>query len=494
MEEELSSINSNNTWTLVDLPEDRVAIGSRWVYKIKRNDKGDIERYKARLVAQGYTQKYGIDYDEIFAPVTRSTTFRTLLSVASARNLIVQQFDVKTAFLNGALKEEIYLKPPPGFVTTNQVLKLHKSLYGLKQAARVWNQTLNEALIQLNFIQSQHDECLYILSMQNEVCYLIIHVDDMILASNSINVIKHIITQLNTKFELKCLGDIQNYLGIQVSRDEFGAFEISQTNYIMKIAQEFHLEDSKGSKYPLDPGYHKLEDQKLLDTNNDYRKLIGMLLYISTNSRPDISASVGILAQRVSKPRNLDLKEAFRIVKYLLSTKEHKLKLFNKNNEIPLIAYSDSDWAEDRLTRKSISGYICQIFGGSVSWGSKKQDVVSISTTESEFYALAETTKEVTWLKGILNDFGVRVDNPICINSDNQSTIKMIVNAKFSSRTKHIDVRLHFVREMSYLNKIILEYCPSEDNIADMLRKPLAGTKIKGLREAALLLPPSHQK
>lgn len=485
MESELKSIKDNNTWSSVELPKGRNAIGCRWVFKIKQGESEESTRYKARLVAQGFTQKFGIDYDEVFAPVTRSSTFRTLLTVASARNLVVQQYDVKSAFLHGTLSEEIYMKHPPGSCETNTVLRLHKSLYGLKQAARVWNQTLHKAMTNEGFKQSRYDECLYVYKDESNICYAIVHVDDMIFASNSLTFIQTKIESLNKSFELKCLGNVKNYLGIEVSRDNKGFFTICQSTYIMKVATEFQLENSKGSKFPLDPGYHKLINTDFLETNNDYRKLIGMLLYISTNTRPDISAAVGILAQRVAKPRQLDLTEALRIVRYLTSTKDIKLHMFDEKETISLTAYTDSDWAEDRLTRKSISGVICKVLGGTVSWSSRKQDIVSTSTTEAEFYALSEAVKEVQWLRNILHDFHVNINDPIVINSDNQSTIKMVENSKFSSRTKHIDVRLHFVRDCVSLGKIKLKYCSSEDNVADLLTKPLAGVKISQLRQLA---------
>jgi hypothetical protein len=405
--------------------------------------------------------------------------------VASHKNLTVKQCDVKSAFLNGSLSEEIYIRPPPGSPVTDKVFRLHKSLYGLKQAARVWHTTLNQAMLKENFVQSKHDECLYIYSAHGDVCYAIVHVDDMIFACNSESLIDNKIKSLNNTFELKCMGDVKNYLGIEITRDKNGIFSISQTKYIQKVASEFGLELTKGSKYPLDPGYHSLQDDRMLESNNNYRKLIGMLLYISTNTRPDISASVGILSQRVSKPRQLDYLEALRIVKYLVSTQSEKLKMFNDTNSTPLLAFADSDWAEDRQTRKSISGIICKIFGAAISWSSRKQDVVSTSTTESEFYAISEAVKEIQWLKNLLNDFNVETEKSIKIFSDNQSTIKMIENPGFSSRTKHIDVRLHFFRECVYLDKIKLIYCPTENNIADILTKPLAGVKMKYLRRLA---------
>lgn len=485
MQEELCSIEQNKTWTLCDLPKHREAIGCRWVFKLKLDEHGNAVRYKARLVAQGFTQKFGVDYDEVFAPVTRSSTFRTLLMVASARRLIVQQFDVKTAFLNGSLDEEIYMRAPPGSDNSEKVFKLNKSLYGLKQAARVWNQTLSKAMTSAGFTQSKHDECLYVYKSHHDVCYTIVHVDDMIFASNSQNLIDTLTRSLNDSFELKNLGEVKHYLGIQVTRDHENNFSLDQSQYITKIAAAFQLEDSKGSVYPLDPGYHKLEDPHLLENNTEYRKLIGMLLYVSTNTRPDISASIGILAQRVSTPRTLDMTEAKRVVKYLLSTKDIKLHMFNADEPATLKAYADADWAEDRTTRRSISGVICKAFGGPVSWSSRKQGVVSTSTTEAEFYALSEAIHEIQWLQYILKDFHMIANDPITIHSDNQSTIRLIENEKFSSRTKHIDTRLHAVRECVINGKINIEYCPSEFNVADLLTKPLAGVKVGRLRKSA---------
>lgn len=264
------------------------------------------------------------------------------------------------------------MKQPPGSFKTVKVLKLHKSLYGLKQAARVWNQTFHNAMINSGFVQSKYDECLYIYKHKSFVCYAIVHVDDMIFASNSLLLIESKIATLNKSFELKNLGNIKSYLGLEVSRNEKGIFMICQSSYISKIASDFKLDNSEGSKYPLDPGYYKLKDTNMLESNNEYRKLIGMLLYVSTNTRPDVSAAVGILAQRVSKPRNLDFSEALRIVRYLVSTKDIKLHMFDSQDLTALTAFADSDWAEDRTTRKSVSGIICNFFGASVSWSSRK--------------------------------------------------------------------------------------------------------------------------
>lgn len=283
---------------------------------------------------------------------------------------------------------------------------------------------------------------------------------------------------------MKSLGEVKQYLGIEVSKDEDNSYAICQTSYIVKIAEEFQLENCKGSKYPMDTGYHKINDETLLDSNEMYRKLIGMLLYISTNTRPDISASVGILSQRVSKPRNVDLNEGLRIVRYLTATKDLKLKMFDKKETITLQAFADADFAEFQ-TRKSISGVICKVYGGTVYWMSKKQDLVSLSTTEAEFYALTEGIKELMWLKYILQDFDITTEAPLIIHSDNQSTIKLVESSKFSNRTKHIDLRLHFVRDNVAKGNFKVIYIPTDINLADLLTKPLAGPKISQLRQLA---------
>jgi Reverse transcriptase (RNA-dependent DNA polymerase) len=333
----LNKISCNKNWSKVDLPKDRKAIGSRWIFKLKCNEHGEIERYKARLVAQGFTQVYGTDYDEVFAPVARPTSFRVLLTIAGKQNLHVMQYDVKTAFLNGTIDEEIYLKPPQGFQSETKVFRLHKSLYGLKQSARKWNEAIHNCLTNLNFVQSKHDNCFYVCRSQQDTCYLIIHVDDILLAAKDINTIESLTSQISKSFGLKSLGKAKQFLGININRRNDGFFEINQTHYINKIATTLQLEDSKGSSYPIDPGYFKLSGEEL-ENNTEYRQIIGMLLYISTNSRPDISASVAILAQKVSKPREIDLQESLRIVKYLLKTKEHSLVFGNSKSQAPLQA------------------------------------------------------------------------------------------------------------------------------------------------------------
>ncbi|KAG5673868.1 hypothetical protein PVAND_003879 [Polypedilum vanderplanki] len=423
MDQEIKSLCDNDAWCLVDLPVGRKAVGSKWVFKKKEDQEGNIIEYKARLVAQGYSQKYGEDYDEVFAPVTRSSTFRLLLAVSGRRKYYVKQFDIKTAFLNGELKEEIYLKQPPGYEINNQVLRLKKSLYGLKQAARVWNQTIHQVLIQDGFIQSQADMCFYIKNLDNKSCYLIIHVDDILIAGSDLEIISQTQATLSKHFQVKDLGTVKFFLGIAINQDEEGNFFINQENYIKKIVSEASLSDAKPSKIPLD--------------------LIGMLLYVSTNSRPDISSSVSILSQKVVSPSRTDLNEVKRIIRYLNSTRSLSLRLSSQDPNEVIKFYSDANWGEDRRDRKSNSGHIGFVFGGA----------------------------------NLCEDFKIDIKFPIEVKADNQSAIKMVDSHKFSNATKHIATRYHFIKEVKEKGVIQIKYVPAEDNIADMLTKALGAVK-----------------
>jgi hypothetical protein len=412
---------------------------------------------------------------------------RLLLSVAGVRNYQVSHYDIKTAFLNGKLDEEIYLKAPKGFEQGNKVYRLKKSLYGLKQAAHVWNQTLHNVLIKNGCVQDGTDKCLYKRESQGNVCYLIIHVDDILVASSNERSKRDLMEKVAEEFELKDLGCVKHYLGIDVERNNEGEFLISQGDFIDKVVKEADLEDAKTSKFPMDTGYFSLEG-KFLDSNDHYRKLIGMLLYLSTNTRPDIAASVSILSRMVGKPRDIDMNELKRVIKYLKGTRNHKLKLNSKEGKEYLEVYSDANWAEDRVDRKSNSGYVCIANGGTVSWCSKKQNVVALSSTEAEYIALTETCKELTWLKEVAKGLAMELPETTIVKTDSQSCMAIVSNQKFSNRTKHIDARYHYIKDQVNEGKISLEYCRTEVNAADLLTKPLGSSKIESLRKLAGLV------
>lgn len=486
MAEELDSINSNETWDLVDLPAGRRAVGCKWVYKLKRDQNGEVTRYKARLVAQGFSQRYGTDYDEVFAPVVRQTTFRTLMSVAAKRRMVVKQYDVKTAFLHGNLEEEIFMKQPPGFAVAgmeNKVCRLKKSLYGLKQAARSWNQRLNEVLEQAGFRRCESDPCLYRRKVHGRWCYVLVYVDDLIVASEDEQIIKPLEQALKRNFEISSLGDVQYYLGIEVLRDEAGDFHLSQRKYIDEVVKSVGLEEARMSNIPLDTGYGKQTDNPIpLPDNKQYQKLVGQLLYIAVNTRPDIAAPIAILSRKITCPTQLDWTELKRMVRYLKGTINLKLRLSHHEDRSGLIGYADADWAEDRDDRKSNSGFVFKFNGGTISWACRKQTCVSLSTAEAEFVALSEASQEALWLQRLLADLGE--DEPtVTIHEDNQSCLKMLDSEKFSNRTKHIATKFHFAKNLKQTGAINYVYCPTELMLADLLTKPLSRVKIQQLRK-----------
>lgn len=489
MNEELDSISNQNTFELSKLPPGRTAIGCKWVFKLK-NEPGGVRR-KARLVAQGFSQKFGEDYDEVFAPVARATTIRLLLSMAGKLRLHLKQFDVTTAFLNGTLSEEIYMKPPPGFETNGNVMRLRKGLYGLKQSANIWNKMLVESLAKEGFVQSEADECLFIRRTDSDVCYIVVHVDDMLCAASNESLIDEIIKGLAKYFKLKDLGEVRQFLGIDIHKSN-GFYSINQEKYIQSIAQEFQLEDAKPEKFPIHPGYYSTQCEEFLETNSEYRKIIGKLLYVSINTRPDISAAVCILAKRVSKPRKLDMNEAKRVVKYLYTTRLYQLRLNSDALSSNLQAYCDANFAECKLDAKSNTGFICYVNGGTISWTCRKQSLVAQSTCEAEYSAIAECVREVAWLRQLLNSFNIQMLEPTTVFNDNMSTLKKIDGNSYLPRTKYFAVRYHGVKDLISKNLINLEYCDSQHNVADLLTKPLNHIKLMTHRRAANVLDKSE--
>lgn len=487
MNDEINSLYENQTWDLVDLPEGEKGIGCKWTFKIKRDACGKITRYKARLVAQGFSQKFGTDYDEVFAPVAKQTTFKILLAVASAKGMEVKHLDVKTAFLYGELEEVVYMKQPQGFVVEGKEKKvclLRRSIYGLKQAGRVWNKLLCQVLIDAKYVQSTNDPCLFTLAIKENICHVLIHVDDIITANTNNEMFENLEKILSSKFEINNLGDVRSYLRMEIQRNENGWFGINQTAFIRKIIDDFGLADAKPSNVPMDVSYRKQTDTgDILISNDKYRSLIGSLLYVSVNTRPDIAASVGILSQKVERPTQDDWNELKRVVRYLKGTADLSLVIGNNNQHENLIGYADADWAEDRMDRKSISGHVFKFKGSTIGWSSKKQTVVAMSSAEAEYISLSEACKELIWIRRLLKDFYQPQDMATIVYEDNQSCIKLAQSENLSGRTKHIDTKKYFVKDYIEKGEIFCDYCPTKEMIADMLTKPLPAHRLVELRE-----------
>lgn len=489
IEDELQSLDQNHVWDFEALPAGKKTIGCRWIFKRKTDEQGQVVRYKARLVAQGYTQKFGEDYDEVFAPVVKQITYRTLFSVASQKKMLIKHADVKTAYLNGELQETVYMRLPPGVAAEgeNMVCRLRKGLYGLKQAARIWNHKLDDTLKKMGFYPSVNDSCLYVKrSCDGKVSYIAVYVDDFVIVCNTEEEYDAIIKDLNRHFKVTSLGDIKHFLGIQVNRTE-EHISLNQATYIRKMLTRFGLEDAKPSKIPLDPGHLQTKEEKALPNNRQYASLIGGLLYVATNTRPDIAAAVSILGRKVSCPTNSDWTEAKRVLRYLKGSIDHELIL--GVDATPLEIFVDADWAGDSHDRKSTTGYLFRYAGGMVGWCSRKQDCVTLSSSEAEYVALAESCKELKWILRLFEDLGVQMNLPVIINEDNQSAIKLLDANSSGRRSKHVDTRYHFVRQMKQEEVIKPQYLSTNDMIADMMTKPLQRVKQTRFREAARILP-----
>lgn len=484
IKEELNFHNKNRTWTLTFLPKGKSTIGCKWVFRFKQNSPVDDLRYKARLCAKGFTQKPGFDYKEIFSPVARYESVRTLLAIAAERDLEIEQFDVKTAFLYGDLTEEIYMDVPEGVVADkNQVCRLQRSLYGLKQASRQWNSKFDSFLKDFSFAQSSADPCVYKGNFKNCSVFLALYVDDGLLLAESKEVLDEVLGVLKNTFEIT-QGGPSSFAGIQIQRDrDKGIIFIHQRCYIERILSRFAMIDARPTRTPADP--HSVASlTNACETDNadfPYREAIGSLIFLVQLTRPDLAYIVNFLSRYLSCPSEEHWRAIKRIFRYLNGTIDLGIRYQRSGNATTLTGYSDADYAGDTETRRSTTGYIFTISGGAVSWASQRQSMVSLSTTEAEYIAASTATKELVWLRRLLNDVDSQCDQPSVLYIDNQSAIKLIRNPEFHKRSKHIDIRYHFVREKLASNELIVKYVNTNEQCADFLTKALSGEKLNVL-------------
>ncbi|UYV67856.1 hypothetical protein LAZ67_5002259 [Cordylochernes scorpioides] len=477
MNEVLNSLEKNNVWELTPLPKDKKIIGCKWTYKQKLNSKGEIERYKARLVAKGFNQKFGRDYEETFAPIVKHSTIRAFLAASVYKGMQIK---------------ELYMELPEGLYTkhTNEVCQLKKAIYSLKQAGRSWNTKIASTLIKNNFKQSIVDPCLFTKNEENHSIYLILYVDDMLLASDSEIIIQNTVKTLEKEFEIKNLGNPTQFIGIEISRNREGELLLSQKNKIQELVERYNLQEAKPTFTPMESGYPGISDVKLLPNNVQYQQLIGSLFYLSVVSRPDIAAPVCILSSRNQNPRNCDWNAAKRIVRYLKTTKELELRISNQKPPT-LEAYSDATWASDNTDRKSLSGNLFQLRSNPISWMTGKQGCVSLSSTEAELISAAEASQELLWLLDLLKDLELEQKSPIYFHQDNQSCLKICSSEKVSTRTKHIATKIHHLKDLQKKTVIKMIYCPTGDTKADILTKPLPRPTFEKLRNNLVTSPHS---
>ena len=511
--DEVSSIEKHHTYSLVNRPPDKRVLPTHWVLTPKVDGDGVVYRRKARLVVNGDRQRSGIDVKETFAPTATAAARRTQLSLAAERNYEIHQADIKTAFLHGELEEEVYVEQPPGFGNGNPnlVWRLHRSLYGLKQAPRCWWKKLTEELRTLGFHPCMSDSGIYV-NMSTPDCpvYLGVFVDDMIIVTPQVAAVEQFKGQLTKLFEIHDLGEVKDFLGASIIRDrEERVLYMRNTAKIDEYVESFGLgSETQRVRCPMSQSFLPTIKPHLvvpatqlaseikegagvpLEAGNRFGELVGCLMYIANQTRPDISTAVGILSQFRAAPTTSHWNEGLRILRYLKDTRLYALRLGGGGPVLE--AYTDADYGGCKDTYRSRSGFLVKVLGGVVSWGSKKQKILSTCTVDSEFVAASLAIKEVIWLRGLLTELGVKVGkvNLVC---DNNGCLSHLRDPLISGATKHSAIRFHFAREAVDDGQVVPGYVGTDDNIADIFTKPLPPVVFEKHREGLGVVPlPPH--
>ncbi|XP_074266507.1 uncharacterized protein LOC141589782 [Silene latifolia] len=439
MQDEITALEKNGTWELTDLPSDKKALGCRWVYKIKYKSNGEIERYKARLVIFGNHQVEGIDYGETFAPVVKMVTVRALLAVAAARNWELHQMDVHNAFLHGDLSEEVYMRLPPGFSKGKE-----GKFYG------------------------------------REVCiHVLVYVDDLVIAGNNSAAIASFKSYLSRCFHMKDLGTLKYFLGIEVARSSEGIF-LNQRKYALDIITETGLLGAKPVATPIEQ-HHQLgvATGELLSDVESYRHLVGRLVYLAV-TRPDLSYAVHILSRFLHQPRRDHMDAALRVVRYLKGKPGQGI-LLRSDSDLQVSGWCDSDYAGCPQTRRSVSGWIVFLGASPISWKTKKQQTVSLSSAEAEYRSIANVLCELKWLRGLLASLGIPSSKPMPIYCDSKSALHLAHNPVFHERTKHIEVDCHFIRDAITDGIVTASHVDTQSQLADIFTKALGSVQFESL-------------
>jgi hypothetical protein len=508
LKKEYGRMEELKVWTIEDLPAGRKALKSKWIFSYKVDENGYVTKFKARLVAAGYSQQPGIDFKETFSSVIKIQTVRIILAMAEQYGLNIEQMDVATAFLYGELDEPNYMEMPEGFVEQNadgkpRVCKLIKSLYGLHQSSRVWGDTLTKFLTSEGFTQMKTDSCMFrkFNKKTKKTVYVLVYVDDLLLCSNCRDTIRTIKDRFKASFEMSDLGIAKYILGISIERFADGVF-FGQPTYTREILEEAGMWKHETTGLPIEEKSTPMMTSWEHDSSSpfltekersDFLSVLMKLAYLAQQSRPDILYAVNKLAQYQGKANHSDRKALERILRYLRGTWDYGL-YYNKPRgsvlvmsndpdlltDVPIgqrpIGYSDASFAEED-DRKSRSGYVYMIGGAAVTWFCKKQGPVAISSTEAEYYALSEAVKEALWIRMLLTEAGFELNGPTTIMEDNKSTISIALNPVNHQRTKHIDTRVHQIRDHVKKLDVDIVYCPTGDMIADIFTKALPASQ-----------------
>ncbi|KAD1781278.1 hypothetical protein E3N88_42305 [Mikania micrantha] len=449
MKVEMEAIEKNNTWTLVDPPENHRTIGLKWVFKLKKDARGNVVKYKARLVANGYVQKHGVDFDEVFAPVARMETVRMILALAAFGGWQVHHFDVKSAFLNGDLKEVVYVYQPDGFVKKGQegkVYKLSKALYGLKQAPRAWILKLDNTLKGLGYKICLQEHSVYRKKVGGKLLLKQVYVDDLVVTGACLASILEFKEQMKRKLEMSDLGLLNYYLGIEVNQSSSGIM-IKQERFAKRILKEFGMGDCNSTKIPMEPGMKMSKDAYCNPVDPTmYKRIVGSLRYL-INTRPDLAYAMGVTSRYMESPKQSHMAAIRQVLRYL------------KGIEVYGIHYKPP-----------------------LTWCSQKQETVALSSCEAEFMAASSATCQAIWLRGLLSEMMGTDLQSIEIRVDNKSTMALAKNPVFHGRSKHIDTRYHFILECIEKKQVVIEYVNGNLQKADILIKALGRVKFAEMR------------
>ena len=486
IDEELCALIANGTWEYCKKPYDRNIVTSKWVFKVKYTASNLVDRYKARLVARGFTQIFGIDYEETFSPTLRHESLQMLLSLAAYYGFEIEQMDVPNAYVKGNLEEEIYIDVPEGLTLPPRmkdcVLRLKKSLYGLKQSGREWNKKISQFLNSIEYKAITNDTCIFVNHATRVIIAL--YVDDLLIFSKSKSAIKEIKALLNCEYKMKDLGPARYVLGIRIWR-EGKKIILDQSNYIKNFLRDFQIENAKPVLTPLN-GKEALTPATTDEprTNQlEYQEQIGKTMYAMICTRPDLTHGIGKLSQYTHDPAVRHRTELDHMLKYLVGTADLALVFDHSDNGNP-VSFADAAYGDDVVDRKSTYGHTLLLGNGAVIWASKKQRSVVTSTIEAEYSSMCQAGKDIVWVTRWMNklNFGKDMNLPIVLHGDNQDTLDLIKNPEHHSRSKHMDIQLHYLREVINDGYATTAYVPTREMVADIFTKPLAAPMFKELR------------
>jgi histone deacetylase 1/2 len=493
MSAEYDALQQNRTWRLVDRPIGANVVTGKWVFKHKLNPDGTLERYKARWVVRGFTQRAGVDFGETFSPVVKPATIRTILTIAASRRWPTKQLDVSNAFLHGHLQEHVLCQQPTGFVDAERpdaVCLLNKSLYGLRQAPRAWFTRFATFIAKLGFQATRSDSSLFVLHHGSEVSYLLLYVDDIVLTGSSLDLLQRIVDHLRNEFAIRDMGELRFFLGIDVRRTSAG-FSLSQARYAEDILQRAGMSSCKPAPTPIDAKSKLSADGPVTDDASSYRSLAGALQFL-TMTRPDIAFAVHQVCLHMHDPRTPHMALLKRILRYIRGTTSLGLHI-RDSTDLDVTAYSDADWAGCPDTRRSTSGFCVYLGGSLVSWSSKRQPTVSRSSAEAEYRAVANAAAECIWLRQLLGELHCGISKATVVFCDNVSAVYMSANPVHHKRTKHIELDIHFVRERVQIGEFRVVHVPTGEQFADVLTKGLPTATFEFFRSSLCVLPTTLQ-